>query len=579
MYMNANPNESKPEVFCFGGNVLKSRTNQCEYVYTLEEIPKLLEARLIIVEEWYDTSSDKNRSGKALIFDLRLKYRYTGPIVLVTGSKTDKRGKDCKEVLEDPLVHIRQLEELMFLLKNSKEVFLGIFDPHLSKEEQELLYFDLRQTLYRSESYLHEIRHKLLRSMDELGNGPTALEKARALLIEQKEVIKQIADTWQIMPSFSLGAVQEKFIRFMSIEDVRTLKNQVDIYFDEIENLIKSETGSRKDKEEVKIIYITQNESYANKLNDLFQEIAPNMRCIWAATDEEAIRIMERDHHNITTVLSGYRFLQADSNKIQALNGFIIISRIRKVFPHHYYAFLTDIGHLSDPTPLGMGAIDYYNRTQTLSRSTAGELHRLIEQARQHKNTMRQKTLPWPEQMSQSQNGKKWAELYFGEMKSNLNVTAMEKEIESETNRIVAGLLGGNSAASLNIPTVAGLLLNVKKPNFKEDLMPRLIIRRVILALLNYRGLGVKKFTDEAKRVEREKYVGKNASFAIVYLVLRGRNNVEDLNSKTISNFFTDGFIIHISKDYTQPQIACEQGIITSSENLWLVRNMPLFNS
>lgn len=577
--MNTNPNHVRTDIYAFGGDVLKHIIADNAYVFEAIEINPILleEARLLIVDERHHDLLDESTNGRKLIFKLRLEYSYIGPIVLVSGKIQSEDDKYFREVFEDPLVSVIELEELVVLLKKGKEEFLGRFDPTLSKEERELLYFDLRQTLYRSERYMYEMRHKLLRAMAELEGSPEPLVEAKKLLEEHEENVKQVIDTWKPTVWFNAVYVRDMFASFMDIDDIRTLKNEVAGFFDAAENLIKNKEGAHKDEEEVQLVYVTSNEVNTKRLNALLQEIAPNMTCLWAATDEDAICLI-KDHPNLTTVLSDYRFRNPNSNRIEAINGFIILERIRKIFTHQYYAFLTDIGHLPHPTPLGIGSIDYYNKNQTLSSSTAGELHRLVEQARQHKNTIRQRTLPWPERISKSKNAKRWATLYFEEMGNNPNVAAIEQEIGSKAASIVVGLLGGKSAAELNIPSVAGLLINLKRPSFKEDLMPRLIMRRVILALLNCKGLGEKKFSAEAKRFNKKTYSGKNRSFGIVYLILRGSENIDTLDSKIVSNFFSDNFILYTSRDYTQPDSACSEGFITTTENLWLASNMPLFN-
>lgn len=579
IYMNTNPNQSKNEIYCFGGDVIQHIIAYNEYVFKAIEINPILleEASLLIVDEGYHDLLDESTNGRKLIFKLRLEHSYSGPIVLISGKIQSEDDKYFKQVFEDPLVSIIELEEFVALLKKGKEEFLGKFDPTLSKEERELLYFDLRQTLYRSGRYMYEMRHKLLRTMAELEGSPEPLVEAKKLLVEHEENVKQVIDTWKPTVWFNAVYVRDKFASFMDIEDISILKSEVANFFDAAENLIKNKEGAHKNEEEVKLVYVTSDEVNTKRLNALLQEIAPNMNCLWAATDEDAIRLI-KDHPNLTTVLSDYRFRSPNSNRIEAINGFIILERIRKIFTHQYYAFLTNIGHLPHPTPLGIGPIDYYDKNQTLSSSTAGELHRLVEQARQHKNTIRQRTLPWPEKISQSKNAKRWAALYFEEMGNNPNVAAIEQEIGSKAASIVVGLLGGKSATELNIPSVAGLLINLKRPSFKEDLMPRLIMRRVILALLNCKGLGEKKFSAEAKRFNKKTYSGKNRSFGIVYLILRGSENIDTLDSKIVSNFFSDNFILYTSRDYKQPDSACSQGFITTAENLWLASNMPLFN-
>ncbi len=183
------------KVSVFGGELLQFYLNERHFDF-ISDINSTLsnESACIVIEDRFEQdNSDIN--GKELIFKIRLKHKSTQPIVLVYRIDRPLDDERYIEVLQDPYVHLMDFETLV-TTHTTPEKLLELFQPIQSKEDIELLYTDLRQTIYRKGGYLAEIKHSLLNKLNE--SDPDDLQTINTLIQQSCRDTIRLLTYWSV---------------------------------------------------------------------------------------------------------------------------------------------------------------------------------------------------------------------------------------------------------------------------------------------------------------------------------------------------------------------------------------------
>ncbi len=326
--------------------------------------------------------------------------------------------------------------------------------------------------------------------------------------------------------------------------------------------------------EKIKIIYISKNENTQHKLKTLFEKHVEvfNISCINARTLEEA-RPLISANPKIAAVLSDYRFRDPQSNKIDKINGYHLIKALKADFHAPLFALLSDFEESRMIQPPGFSNIGVYVKSEVFS-SSHRELFRLANAIIQKDEKILLLEGIWPK-IANTKEDKIWCALHDEKLLTRPDFEAQEQEIGDIASLITQRLIVGDTSTSMSIPMVAGALSRVRNPNI-EHLKKRLIVRRIILGLINNDNL-LLQYKELLTRITNHKSI--NPRFAVIYkLLTRDTTSKEHLtlDRRVLSNYFSDNFRIHISKDYSKDAPGLLKSI-TLAEYRWLMAHAHLF--
>lgn len=563
------------KVSVFGGELLQFYLNERHFDF-ISDINSTLsnESACIVIEDRFEQdNSDIN--GKELIFKIRLKHKSTQPIVLVYRIDRPLDDERYIEVLQDPYVHLMDFETLV-TTHTTPEKLLELFQPIQSKEDIELLYTDLRQTIYRKGGYLAEIKHSLLNKINESNRDD--LQTVDALIRQSCQ------DTIRLLTYWSVAGIRQNIIinlfsKCIGKQNIEYKKSMITDAFKNIDLILsnseKKATGQIHEK--TKIIYISKNKNTQHKLKTLFEKHVEvfNISCINARTLEEA-RPLISANPKIAAVLSDYRFRNPESNKIDKINGYHLIKALKAEFQAPLFALLSDFEENRMIQLPGFSNISVYVKSEVFS-SSHRELFRLASAIIQQSEKVLLHEGVWPKVIGtkDTEEDKIWCALHDEKLLTRPDFEAQEQEIGDIASLITQRLIVGDTSTSMSIPMVAGALSRVRNPNI-EHLKKRLIVRRIILGLINNDNL-LLQYKELLTRITNHKSI--NPRFAVIYkLLTRDTTSKEHLtlDRRVLSNYFSDNFRIHISKDYSKDAPGLLKSI-TLAEYRWLMAHAHLF--
>lgn len=508
---------------------------------------------------------------------LRLQYQCELPVLIVEPDPVLQPVRPgMRLVYDDPLVRRLFFSEMH--LHQTPRQLLGLFDLSLPAEDRKLLFQDLRQTLYREEGYLDELRHRAMRVLSHMNGWENAA--ARQKLLGYLQQAHDMARYWlpSLGPDFSPEALME---RAGQPGDSAAFTPLLQEWFDGLCATVRPVAAHKEQEQQVDacLLYISDSEESRKALEARFASAYTyyHIHCIGLDTLDSAMERLKAGQGSIIAVASDFRFRDAEG-RVALRNGYHIICRLKEAFPDCLYLFLTNFplaAYEGLPLP---EKVKIFNKSHVLSPHSRAFAYLAREILYHRENTLSHRDA-WPEALN-GKDDEAWR-VWYGRFVDSVDYEAAENELSDKARMAIRTLL---EKRPFSIPPTGTQFSKLAKkydrlsPNadLEEKIMAglhdKLLARRIYLGLFQIDLLHEfpefsKLLTGYLSPMEQ----GKQA-MALAFCVLfpHKAENLGVYLVKTLSNHFTN-LRLSLKVDYRIKSTLRDRHI-TKAEYQWLVQ-------
>lgn len=512
---------------------------------------------------------------------LRLQYKCELPIIIAEPDPALQPARPgMRLVYDDPFV--RRLFFSKMLEYRTTGQLLGLFDLSLPAEDRKLLFQDLRQTLYREEGYLDELRHRAMRVLSRMNGWED--EPNRQQLLAYLQQAYDMARYWRpsLGPEFSPGALLERAGQAGGSAAFTPLLQE---WFDGLCNAVRpaAPPDEQEEQEDACLLYISDSEENRKALEKRFAAAYAyyHIRCIGLDSLGAAMERLKAGHGNIIAVASDFRFRDAEG-RVALWNGYHIIQRLHEAFPDCLYLFLTNFPLAAyDGLPLPE-KVKSFNKSHVLSAHSRAFAH-LAREILFHRENALPRRDAWPEALN-VKDDEAWRE-WYGRFVAGVDYGEAEKNLSADACRAIDAIL---ERRPFSIPSTGTYFSKLAKrhnelapdPELEEKIMSglrdKLLVRRIYLGLFQVELL---HFFPEFRRLltglsSRD---GGKQAMALAYCALfpHKADSLYEYKEKALSNHFHN-LRLSLKVDYRLKSPMRDRHI-TRAEQQWLSRNRRYF--
>lgn len=538
---------------------------------------------LFLIEDNYIHEQTGTRTNaKEIIFKLRVVHEYIGPIALFKiPNKNQKQTGDNSnytEILKDPLVKSFNYSQLLDKPSLFEQI-PPVFKTDLSLEELQLLYKDLRETIYKDGGFFKEIQHIFNREISGIKHKSNN-HQCQALIEKCRKQIDQILSRWTI-DNISRQEVYQHFSECFDLKSKKGVKKRINIIIQKLIDQLNQKDKPQTQVQDIHLLYISNNEEAQKRLKSCLEKSNLSHRFkLFCAQNQAEARSILKDNELIFSVLCDFRFWQNNDKKIALRNGYHIIKALHKEHPHIYFAFLSnfDRKHVFEFLLLEK-QVDFFKKNDVFQKN-AYPLFQLTQKIiQQHDFTLKNRG-KWPLGLTIKVD-KKWRQAHDEIFLNQPNLKELYQEINQNALKMIADILQNNQQSS---PPKGSCIRFVKEADLLNFIKERLCIRRVIIGLLNYKNL-IDKYgqfsKEERDRTGKYGTIRNKTPYEIIgqFLTNDKQKQIEYLDNSTIRNKkFRESYRILTRQNY---HINSEHLLdyITLAEYHWLQENHQRINS
>jgi len=234
--------------------------------------------------------------------------------------------------IEPPVVGARR--DLTELVCRRNEELIGLDAP-----EKEDLFLDLRQTLYKREGNIDGIKHRVERLLNNAGN----LEEVPTAVASHMQQAYRRVKSWGIVEG--LPAEPHKLLKDL-LANPSDANEKINSWFEHLSSKVRSDRQQQAEDDPKNglgnILYISQSDADKGQLRECLerQNLGKPYRIHTVPDLQEGLHFAKSINHLPTTVITDFRY--RSGGRIAAMNGYNILSRIRRKYPRWQYVMLTN---------------------------------------------------------------------------------------------------------------------------------------------------------------------------------------------------------------------------------------------
>lgn len=537
-----------------------------DHVYLFEQLQAV---DLVLVQK--DTKgwdiSGKYENGLHFIEELRLEKGCELPFVVIEPEPQLQTELDNRvELYEDPYirrVYFSDIEKF-----RSPDSLFQCFNLSISKDEKQMLFQDIRQTIYRQEGFIDELRHRVMRVFDHVVDYHNLTQEKKEETERYMQQAYNQVKKW--CPGQDMGPTPKQLLN-------EIVKSDIGTWFEKLSEIVQKSKYKRSESEQElvdkKVLYISDSADNREKLITRFEKTYEHyhITCTGAKSLEDALHDIGDDENKIISVVTDFRFRDEDG-RIALRNGYSIINALRKKFPDWQYLMLTNYPVKENGTlPIPKG-VEIFSKSQvfnTQSRAFASLASQIIS----FHAEASLKEDKWPVILN-SEDDKVWRD-YFQKFVRSADFQERERKLGDKAKEAINNLIKGEPA---EVPNHGVRLYECiqrwqksnknKNSEFEawvmEKLFDMLLIRRIYIGLFQ---LNITNFPREMARVTKKAYDIVNA---------RNDKKQKVLDNAALSNYFTK---IRLLTNINYRVDDERMSYITLAERRWLARNYEWLSS
>jgi hypothetical protein len=559
------------------------KQKQTELYNPIRLAEQLAAAKIVVVQK--DSSGwDQARyfeDGLHFVEQQRLQDCKLPFVIIDTGIGKQAEQGERRRVYEDPYVRCISMADIQ--RAPSLERLLEHFDLSLSEEEKQMLFEDLRQTTYRHEGYINALRHRAMRVMDRSRQPsetqPSWQDELHGLMQQAYQLLK----AW--CPQCDLSPRHRLLLDALAKGTHASITHQALVeWFEEIAGLVEQSKNKKAEQvsplPDIQVLYVSDMAENRSRLEERFDETYDyyHIKCRSVATHEEAIAAVASCEEQFCTVVADFRFYDAEAQRVAPRNGYHILSKLQKNYPHWQYLMLTNFPvNEFDTLPIPR-QVEVFAKSEVLDPQSPAFSHFARHIVAFHERAAAQQD-DWPVVL-QSKDDEKWRE-YYRRFVKGVDFDAAESELGQQARQAIQALINGEP---YEIPG-HGVRFSgwVKREHAKDSgnieqeeiilskLRDMLLVRRIYLGLFQlnlvrlfpeYRALArTSRFSNDCKKVMTQAYCLVNAD----------KVEAEALpHDKALSDYFTNLRLL-TKVDYRISN-ECRASHLTLAETNWLAR-------
>lgn len=546
---------------------------------------KQLKAAAIVVVQKDSSAWDRLNEfedGLHFVEQQRLRDCELPFIIIDTSIGKQEDQEERLRVYEDPYVRRISLEEVLNL--QSLKDLTAYFGPPLSNEEKEMLFKDLRQTLYRHEGYINALRHRAMRAMDQIKQKSTFREEVHDLMQQAYQLLK----VW--CPKCDLShRHRQLFETLASGSSDSTTHQALSDWFEGLAKLVKQsrdkETEQAIPLPDLKVLYVSDSAENRQMLKDCFEQTYDYypIKCRCVATPEEAIEAAARCGEQWCTIVTDFRFYDTEEKRIAPRNGYHILDKLQKTHPFWQYLMLTNFPVKEYDTLPIPKKVEVFVKNQVLRPESSAFNHFARRIVSFHERAAAQQG-DWPVVL-QSKDDEKWRK-YYRIFTKGADFKASEDEISQQACQAIKALINGKPYEIPAHGTRFSVVINkirLKEPNHIEQeeeilkvLKDMLLVRRI------YLGLFQLNLADLFPEIRRHLF---NANLSFKCRVMASANalmkraelaRLDQPKSTEVSNYFTTlRLLAKVDYRFSDEYRASH---LTLAETNWLAKQNDFLN-
>lgn len=485
----------------------------------------------------------KFENGLHFIYDIRLKG-YELPIcILEPPANFPSDSNRWEEVYEDPLVCTISYQPNKPLVPQQ---ILQSFQK-IDDQERQLLFNDLRQTLYRKDGYLDELWHRVSRLL----NNPDkeAIEHIKAIM---KIAFKQ---TQEWCGRIDIGITPEECLNEIEYDRLKS-------WFEQLSTIVRSSKAVPRPEEKiqfVRVVYISDSEEQCKQLAQRFEDVQTlyPISCEAVACVED---IDESKYSNeTTTVIVNFRFRNLTEkagkkiNEISTVNGYTIIHRLRKMYPQWQFIILTDFPVTENNSLPIPPDVEVFGKHRILNTGDRSFIWFALHILQYHKTASLRKDA-WPKQLNNKDDS--ILSKYYAMLCKQDNFKEINQKINEDAINICVNILEQHLPPHNS--SISQFYNNIQLDGYDKDqkmldkLIDILLVRRVYLGLF-------------------QSCENKKEAMNIAYESKKEAHKQKILDDAYVSNYFTRIRLL-TGNDYINFEMLYPD-YITHAEYLWLAAN------
>ncbi len=555
---------------CFAGELADDYTSE-------EKRLKVEKAEVVVVQ--YNTAAWNARKffldGLHFIEEQRLSGSQQH-FVLLGYPAMGKRPKENPRnyVLEDPGVlsieppEVGSRKDLTELICRRNEGLMSLDAP-----EKEDLFLDLRQTLYKREGNIDGIKHRVERLLSNAGS----LQEVQAEVGQQMQQAYRRVKSWGIVE----GLPAEPHTLLKDLLEKRSDANEkINSWFERLSSKVRSDRQQQAEDDPKNglgnILYISQSDADKGQLRECLerQNLGQPYQVETVSNLKEGERLAQSICHQPTTVITDFRY--RSGGRIAAMNGYNILSRIRRKHPRWQYVMLTNFP-VQDNEELPIPSwVEVFPKARVL-HPEARAFKRFLSSLLSSHYRQRVFADDWPAAV-RGKDDKAWKHHYDTFRRSN-TYEAAEQAIGEEALKIIEQLL---IEKRLTLPNHGHIFYQYCAKRQADDALSEEEVEEAVQGYFQsllrvrrmYLGLFQLDLKDRLPAAYRLAFMGdgKHSYMRYAYALaqpVQFENNVGD--ARAIANYF-GRLRLHTTVDYRNKTE--RKGKISRAEEQWLRDNL-----